>query len=384
MTRDLGLYIHWPFCISKCPYCDFNSHVRASIDEDAWEKALLIEMDHMAKLTKGRTLSTVFFGGGTPSLMRPKTVAALLDRLSAHWHLTPDLEITLEANPGTVDKERFQEFKDAGVTRLSMGIQSLHDDALAFLGRKHSAEEALAALKLAGTLFERFSFDLIYARPEQSLSAWREELSRALTLAGGHLSLYQLTMEKGTSFYTRHQRGEFTLPDEDLGAALYEATEELTGKAGYASYEVSNYARPGHACRHNLIYWRSHDFMGIGPGAHGRVTAPEGRLEMRVTKAPETWLARVHTHGHGLDEEVLLSPDQSFEEALLMGLRLLEGVSLETLKDTSRESFEALLKSPKLETLIAEGLLLPPTQTHLMATPEGRIKLNGLLAYLID
>ena len=383
MTRDLGLYIHWPFCISKCPYCDFNSHVRASIDEDAWEKALLQEMAHMADRTQGRTLSSVFFGGGTPSLMRPQTVGRILDRLASHWDLAPDLEISLEANPGTVDKERFVGFKKAGIARLSMGIQSLDNAALAFLGRKHSAEEALGALSLARDLFERYSFDLIYALPGQSLDAWRAQLTQALTLAGGHLSLYQLTLEKGTAFYTQHQRGAFVMPDEDLAASLYDLTQDLTGAAGYESYEVSNYALPGHACRHNLIYWRSQDFVGIGPGAHGRLTTPQGRLETRCTKAPETWLGRVEEKGHGLEEEVLLTQEESFEEVLLMGLRLEEGVSLATLGEISPSDFEKLMSSKSLKILLEEGLLIQKGTTHLVTTPQGRLKLNALLSYLM-
>ncbi|MCE2951933.1 MAG: radical SAM family heme chaperone HemW [Alphaproteobacteria bacterium] len=386
MTPALGLYIHWPFCVSKCPYCDFNSHVRNRIDEDAWQKALLDELHFVGSQTKGRALSTVFFGGGTPSLMNPRTVDALLSALSTYWHVNSDLEITLEANPGSVDLARFKDYRKAGVTRLSVGVQSLHDDALRFLGRKHNREEALKALEVTKQVFDRFSFDLIYARPAQTLKDWEKELQEALPLAGGHLSLYQLTIEPGTAFYQQHARGDWQLPPEDVAADMYELTRALLADHGLYDYEISNYAAPGQECQHNLLYWRTHDYLGIGPGAHGRLTQDGTRFETRCLKAPETWLSQVNTHGNGQQECAPLSAQDVFEETLLMGLRLKEGVCLDTLRTYDERATKTLLSSKALQTLVSENLLVPLTSEdkHLKATSAGRQRLNALLSYILS
>lgn len=297
----LSLYIHWPFCKSKCPYCDFNSHVRERIDEAAWQRALLAELGYWGERTQGRKLASLFFGGGTPSLMPPALTAALIETAQKYW-TCDNPEITLEANPTSVEAQKLKDFHAAGVTRLSLGIQALNDADLKALGRQHSATEALAALDLAASIFPRFSFDLIYARPEQTVKAWEAELRRALGFGATHMSLYQLTIEPGTQFATLHQRGDLVTPDEETGAALYELTQSLMGKAGLPAYEISNHAKPGHECRHNLTYWRYCDYVGIGPGAHGRVTLDGVKQATRTHRAPEEWLERVTKHGHGLTE----------------------------------------------------------------------------------
>ncbi|HLO76499.1 MAG TPA: radical SAM family heme chaperone HemW, partial [Magnetospirillum sp.] len=293
-----GIYIHWPFCLSKCPYCDFNSHVAASIDQPRWRAALLAELEHFAQAKPGATVTSIFFGGGTPSLMEPATAGALIERVAALWPTAPGLEITMEANPSTVEAGRFRDFRAAGVGRLSLGVQALDDQSLKFLGRRHDAGEALAALGVAGRLFPRFSFDLIYARPGQSPAAWRAELARALSLAGDHLSMYQLTIEDGTAFAPAHARGDFELPSEDDQAAMFEITQELTAAAGLPAYEVSNHARPGGECRHNLTYWLGGDYVGVGPGAHGRLNGQA----LRQHRAPDIWLERVESHGHATQD----------------------------------------------------------------------------------
>ncbi len=286
-----AVYVHWPFCKAKCPYCDFNSHVRAAIDQAAWQRALLAELDHYADRTPGRTVSSVFFGGGTPSLMAPATAAALIERIGQRWVLAGDAEITLEANPTSVEAERFRDFRAAGVNRASLGVQALDPAALTFLGRGHSVGEAIAAIALARRQFPRFSFDLIYARPGQEPAQWDAELKQALSLAGDHLSLYQLTIEKGTAFHTAHARGDFAIPDDDRAGMLYELTQLRLNEAGLPSYEISNHARPGGESRHNLVYWRYGDYVGIGPGAHGRLTLGGAKVATRQLRLPETWLA---------------------------------------------------------------------------------------------
>src|SRR5690348_1703472 len=290
---ELALYVHWPFCKSKCPYCDFNSHVRASIDEARWRAALLKDLEHYATLTRDRSVTSIFFGGGTPSLMSAETVGAVLERAAALWRCGPDIEITLEANPTSVEAERFNAFRSAGVNRVSMGVQALDDGALKFLGRGHDVKEALAALEVARQAFGRFSFDLIYARPGQTVAAWERELDGAIALAGEHLSVYQLTIEAGTAFAPAHARGDFVLPDEETQAALYEITVARLEAAGLPAYEISNHARPGAECRHNLVYCRYQDYLGIGPGAHGRVSGSDGRMATQQRRSPEAWLAAV-------------------------------------------------------------------------------------------
>lgn len=384
-SGSFGLYIHWPFCLSKCPYCDFNSHVRESIDTKVWETALLRELCFVGGLTKGRKLTSVFFGGGTPSLMPPSLVEALLKSLSQYWALAPDLEITLEANPSTVEVSRLQAFKQAGVNRLSMGIQSLRDESLKFLGRKHSVKEALRALEVARNTFDRFSFDLIYARPNQTLKEWDIELSEALELAGDHMSLYQLTIEKGTAFYTVHKRGDWKIPQEDLAADLYLLTEEKMSAAGLPGYEISNYARPGYECEHNLVYWRYRDYAGIGPGAHGRLTLDGRAIATRTHRAPEVWLEKVlssESSGSGWVEEEKLPSKEAFYEAVLMGLRLKEGIPWQRLSQLDTHQTQKLKLGDKLETLKQEGLV-SVSQERLCVTESGFPKLNAILNYLL-
>ena len=368
----MALYVHWPFCVSKCPYCDFNSHVRARVDQDAWRTALLADLAHEAALTPGRTLTSIFFGGGTPSLMPPETVAALIDAAAGHWRAAPDLEITLEANPSSVEAARFADLAAAGVDRVSLGLQSLDPAALRFLGRAHDVDEGLAALATAQRAFRRVSFDLIYALPGQSAAAWDAELARALGFGTGHLSLYQLTVEPGTRFAALAAKGELAEADPDHGATLYELTQAMTAAAGLPAYEVSNHARPGQESRHNLTYWRYGSYAGIGPGAHGRRT---GHATQRHRK-PENWLAAVARNGHGTQEELPIPPDEQARETLLMGLRLAEGV------DLARPGLRDSLDDHAVAQLTREGLLTL-ADDRLRATPAGTLVLNSLLAEIV-
>jgi len=375
-----GLYIHWPFCLSKCPYCDFNSHVREKVEQRRWKEALLKELTHASYENPQGVLSSIFLGGGTPSLMDPDTVASLVETATSLFATTPDLEVTLEANPSTVEAKKFEAFRNAGVNRLSIGIQSLRDAALTFLGRRHSAQEALKALDIAATYFPRYSFDLIYARPHQTRAAWKAELKEALTYATGHLSLYQLTIEPQTAFATRLTRGETMTLEEDPAASLYELTEDMMNEAGLPSYEVSNYAAPSQECQHNLLYWNFENYIGIGPGAHGRVTREGVKYATSRHKAPETWLTAVEKEGHGLQIIESLSSEERLQELTLMGLRLTKGLSLKRLQEeTGLSPGEAY---PGLSLLEKEGLLIQ-TPTHLIPTREGRLKLNGLIAFLL-
>ncbi len=367
-----GLYVHWPFCQAKCPYCDFNSHVAARIDESRWKSAYLCEIRRIASETDGRVLNTVFFGGGTPSLMSPDLVASILEAVRAAWPMANDVEITLEANPTSVEAGRFRGFAEAGVNRLSMGVQALRDDDLRRLGRLHSAAEARAAFDIARAQFDRVSFDLIYARQDQSLQDWRAELSEALSMAVDHLSLYQLTIEDGTAFGDRFRRGRLRgLPDEDLGADMYELTQELCEAAGMPAYETSNHARPGSESRHNLIYWRSGDYAGIGPGAHGRLTFDDNRYATEALRAPGAWLEAVERRGSGELPRESVPAEEQLEEFALMGLRLREGVDLAPLQSDQR-----LINN--INGLLASGLL----ELHgerLRASPTGRPLLNAVL-----
>jgi oxygen-independent coproporphyrinogen-3 oxidase len=377
-----GLYVHWPFCKSKCPYCDFNSHVRASLDEARWRRALLAELDHYAAETQGRRLDSVFFGGGTPSLMHPETVAALIERARQHWAFAEDIEITLEANPTSVETRRFRDLAAAGVNRLSIGIQALDDAALKFLGRQHSVAEALAAFETARANFPRFSFDLIYARPGQTPEAWRAELAQALSLAGGHLSLYQLTIEPGTAFEGAVARGDFAPPDEATQAALYEITQELTREAGLPAYEISNHARAGEESRHNLVYWRYGDYVGVGPGAHGRLTLDGQKWATRQHRAPEAWLDLVERQGHATRRRDAVEAKARLEEMTMMGLRLKEGIARARFREELGREPEALFDEARLERLIEGGFLLLD-ETRLAATAEGRQRLDALLPALL-
>ena len=331
MTDDeqeaFGVYIHWPFCLSKCPYCDFNSHVRhEAIDEARFQRAFTTEIAATAARVPGRTVSTIFFGGGTPSLMQPASVASVLDAITRHWTVAADAEVTLEANPTSVESTRFRGYRAAGVNRVSLGVQALEDRALAELGRRHSAREALDAVGVARAVFDRTSFDLIYARPQQTPNEWASELKRALAEAGEHLSLYQLTVEQDTPFAALHAAGKLKTPDEDTARALYDTTQEICAARGLPAYEISNHARPGGECRHNLIYWRAHEYAGIGPGAHGRLDIAGARHAIATEKRPEAWLMRVDTRGHGVVTDDVLTREEISDEFLLMGLRLAEGI----------------------------------------------------------
>jgi putative oxygen-independent coproporphyrinogen III oxidase len=381
-SAPLAIYIHWPFCRLKCPYCDFNSHVRDGIDGTRWTRALLADLDHQAALVPGRVVGSVFFGGGTPSLMPPETVAALLDRVQRHWVVRTDAEITLEANPNSAEAARFRAFAAAGVNRLSLGVQALDPAALRFLGRAHDCAEAIAAIEHAHNNFARFSFDLIYARPGQSVTAWRRELGEALGLAGDHLSLYQLTIEPGTVFAALARRGDLVPPDEDTAAALFETTQDRLAAAGLPAYEISNHARPGAECRHNLVYWRYQDYVGIGPGAHGRLTRAGVKYATRQRRAPEAWLAAVETTGTGLEEVATINRDTAIEEMLMMGLRLSEGVARPRLEQAAGQSVETLFAGT-LPPLIDEGGFLTLDRDRLAATPAGRQRLNAVLAALL-
>jgi putative oxygen-independent coproporphyrinogen III oxidase len=371
----LALYIHWPFCVSKCPYCDFNSHVRQGIDEDAWVKALLADLAYEADKLPRRTITSIFFGGGTPSLMPPWLVERLIDAASNHWSLAPDCEITLEANPSSVEAANFADLAKAGVNRVSIGLQSLRDEALHFLGRAHSVTEALGAIGIAQRQFARVNVDLIYARPDHRADAWEVELNEALALGTGHLSLYQLTIEPGTRFETLVRDGTLTPLDPDEGADLFELTQEMASAAGLPAYEVSNHARAGEESRHNLAYWRYQDYAGIGPGAHGR----RGGLATMRHKKPENFLSAVTRNGHGAQEEVPLTPAEQAREALVMGLRLAEGVDLGRVRGIAGGEVVDLGKMDRLER---QGLLRLE-QDHVTVTPAGMLLLDSVLTDIV-
>lgn len=386
--ESLALYIHWPFCAAKCPYCDFNSHVRDRVDHAAFAAALRAELAREAARANAggvrRPLASIFFGGGTPSLMRPETVAALIEDARRLFDPLPDLEVTLEANPTSVERDRLRAFREAGVNRASLGVQALDFAALSFLGRKHDVQDAIKALEFARETFTRLSFDLIYARPGQAESAWREELRRALALAADHLSLYQLTVEPGTQFATLHARGAFALPEGEDAARLYAATAEEAARFGLRPYEVSNYAKPGAESRHNLAYWRYGDYVGIGAGAHQRLTMPDGTLlAARRHRAPEEWLARVQRDGHAVTEEEALAPRDRAREALLMGLRLAEGVDPARIEARSTLSFAEAVDLGMLDTLREEGLL-DWRDGRLVATTDGLLRLDAMLPLLVN
>ena len=362
--QPLALYVHWPFCVLKCPYCDFNSHVRAGVDQARWRSALLADLAHEAAALPGRRLASVFFGGGTPSLMPPETVSAILSAAEAAWGFTPDAEITLEANPSSVEAARFADLAAAGVNRVSLGLQALDDASLRFFGRAHDVNEGLAALDVAQGVFARVSFDLIYARPDQSLEAWQAELARALAFGTEHLSLYQLTIEPGTRFATLAARGELTIPDADMAAELFETTQAMTAAAGLLRYEVSNHARPGAESRHNLTYWRYGDYAGIGPGAHGR----RGGLATTRHRKPENWLAAVDRNRHGIQSEDPLDPAERAAEALVMGLRMREGITI----DPAHVDLDAV------DRLVGHGLLTREG-LHIATTEAGILLLDSIL-----
>ncbi len=379
---SVGLYIHWPFCVSKCPYCDFNSHVREKIEEDAWEKALLEELSYWGERFPKYPVHSLFFGGGTPSLMHPRTVEKLIKKAEELFTFLPGMEITCEANPNSVEVNKFQSLYQSGVNRVSIGVQSLRPEGLAFLGRGHSIDEAYKAIEVAAQVFPRYSFDLIYARPSQTLQEWEKELEEALILGSKHLSLYQLTIEEGTAFYQRHRRGDFILPDEQQSTELFTFTHQRMAQAGLPAYEVSNFAAQGHESRHNIGYWQYAPYFGIGPGAHGRIVTQQGRNTTKTFRAPETWLACVQKQGHAVEEEIVLTAQESFEEALMMGLRLKEGIKLETLEDISEGNTQNLLKSKQIASLKEEGLITV-SASHIHPTFSGMLLLNQVVSYLI-
>ena len=381
-TMPLGVYVHWPFCKSKCPYCDFNSHVRNGVEQTRWRKALLTELEHAAREAPDRRVETMFFGGGTPSLMEPETVAALIARTRELWDAAPDMEISLEANPTSVEADRFAALAEAGVNRVSLGVQALDAASLAFLGREHSVDEALGALDVARRHFPRHSFDLIYARPGQTPDAWADELERALALAGEHLSLYQLTIERGTRFFTEHARGGFVLPGEDEAAVMFEHTQARLASAGLPAYEISNHARPGAACRHNLIYWRYQDYVGIGPGAHGRFAFGTAKKATRRTSGPEGWLEAVERDGHGTAETSLIEGRDLVDEALMMGLRLADGIDRAVFASITGVDPVDALGAARLAPLVEAGFL-DIDAGRFGATPGGRQRLNALLERLV-
>ncbi len=374
-----GLYLHWPFCQSKCPYCDFNSHVSAQIDQRRWQAAYLSEIERLGAETQGRILNTVFFGGGTPSLMEPELVAAILDKIRATWPRSNDWEVTLEANPTSVEAGRFRGYRDAGVTRLSMGIQSLNNDDLRQLGRLHTAEEARQAFDIARACFDRVSFDLIYARQHQTLVQWKAELTEALAMSLDHLSLYQLTIEDGTAFGARHDAGKLRgLPEDDLAADMYALTQDLCAAAGMPAYEVSNHAAEGSESRHNLIYWRYGDYGGIGPGAHGRLTLGGQRYATDTPKSPLGWLRKVETTGIGEETRTPVPPQDAAAEYLMMSLRLREGTDLARYKAMAGETpcVETIAEMEEMDFLRREG-------SRLIATERGRMVLNALIRELL-
>jgi len=374
-----GVYVHWPFCLSKCPYCDFNSHVRhTGVDEERYVRAFAAEIATTAERTGARTVSSIFMGGGTPSLMKPETVGAILDTIGKHWTVAPDVEVTLEANPTSVEATRFRGYRAAGVNRVSLGVQALDDASLKGLGRLHSAQEALDAVKIARTAFERYSFDLIYARPGQTPEAWRAELLRAIDEAAEHLSLYQLTIEQDTPFFALHAAGKLVTPDDEAARVLYDVTQEVAAARGLPAYEISNHARAGAECRHNLVYWRYHEYAGVGPGAHGRLLVGGERYATSTEKRPESWLMRVEASGHGLVEDETLTRAEQADEFLLMGLRLAEGIDPQRYTALSGHSLDAA----RIASLRSEGFVESTGDGRLRVTPAGFPVLDAVVADL--
>lgn len=381
-ANALAVYVHWPFCKFKCPYCDFNSHVRERVSHDDWRDAYVRELRYYRELTGPRQIQSVFFGGGTPSLMEPATAALVIDTIADLWGLPQGTEVTLEANPTSVEADKLRGFKLAGVNRVSMGVQALNDADLKTLGRQHSAAEALAAVKTASEIFDRYSFDLIYARPHQTVEAWRDELAAALPYTRGHMSLYQLTIEEGTQYYTLFKRGDLTIPDEETAARMYELTHEMMQDAGMPAYEVSNHARFGDESRHNMVYWRYGDYAGIGPGAHGRLTLDGIKQATRAHRAPEVWLERVRASGHGAHDFEAVDFAERGREALMMGLRLAEGVPITRIEAETGQPFSAFINLRQVKILEDEGLLTF-SDGVLAATAQGRQKLNAVLSFLL-
>ncbi|WP_315770630.1 MULTISPECIES: radical SAM family heme chaperone HemW [unclassified Bradyrhizobium] len=378
-SEAFGVYVHWPFCLSKCPYCDFNSHVRhAAIDQDRFARAFAQEIATTAARIGPRTVTSIFLGGGTPSLMQPQTVGAILDAIGRHWHVAGDVEVSLEANPTSVEATRFAGYRAAGVNRVSLGVQAMDDASLKMLGRLHTAEEAMKAVAIARNAFERYSFDLIYARPDQTPAMWTEELTRAIGEAAEHLSLYQLTIEEGTPFFGLHAAGKLKTPDEGLARTLYDVTQEICGRHGLPAYEISNHARPGAECRHNLIYWRGHEYAGIGPGAHGRLDIGGIRHATATDKRPEAWLMRVESNGHGVMTDDELNREERADEFLLMGLRLAEGIDPRRYAAISGRA----LDPRRIALLREEGAIAVDPDGRLRVTQDGFPVLDAVVADL--
>jgi len=371
--QEFGVYLHWPFCLSKCPYCDFNSHVRhVAVDQSRYVRAFESEIAATAARVPGRTVSTVFFGGGTPSLMEPATVGAILDAVARHWTVSPDVEVTLEANPTSVEATRFRGFRAAGVNRVSLGVQALDDVALKELGRLHTAREALEAVAVARSIFKRYSFDLIYARPRQTVRQWSVELKQAIGEAAEHLSLYQLTIEPETPFFNLHKAGKLATPNDDVARDLYDVTQEICAAAGLPAYEISNHARPGAECRHNLVYWRGHEYAGIGPGAHGRLNIRAHRHAIETEKRPEAWLMRVESLGHGVTVDDRLTATEEADEYLMMGLRTSEGISPQYFENLAGRPLDPL----RISNLHSEGAV--------ETTAAGRLRVTQAAFPLLD
>jgi putative oxygen-independent coproporphyrinogen III oxidase len=382
-NKTFGVYVHWPFCLSKCPYCDFNSHVRASIDIERWEKALLADLLSFHEKTFHQTVTSIFFGGGTPSLMPPHMVENLIKKVMDLWPVSSDLEISLEANPTSVEEKKFSALATAGVNRVSLGVQSLKENGLKFLGRTHSVSEAKKAIETARLNFKRYSLDFIYTRPAQTLKEWEEELQEALSLANGHLSLYQLTIEEGTPFFLSFHRGDFQLPSNDQSALFYEHTHAITQAHGYLPYEISNYAFPQQECRHNMTYWQYEDYIGVGPGAHSRLTFEGEKYAIRRHRSPEKWVEDVFLKNDGTHEVHVIPWKVKSEELLMMGLRLTQGISQEDFIEQLGCSFTEALNADKLQKLIKENLL-EISESRLKATKDGRQRLDGILRYLFE
>ena len=377
-AEAFGIYVHWPFCKAKCPYCDFNSHVRhVEVDTMAFARGLVSELQWFSQITRGRVVSSIFFGGGTPSLMPPAAVAAVLDEIAKLWRVSETVEITLEANPTSVEAENFRGYRLAGVNRVSVGVQALNEEDLKALGRQHTPDEALKAFRLALKVFPRVSFDLIYARPRQTLNAWREELTRALGEQEGHMSLYQLTIEPGTAYFDLHAKGSLIVPDEDSATDLFEITQELTERNGLPAYEVSNHASEGQESRHNLLYWRYGEYAGVGPGAHARIAEGENRRAIVMEKYPETWRSKVNDRGNGIAEDALVEPRDQASEYLIMGLRIVEGIDLERYERLNGRAMDV----SKIAGLKSLGLI-KREGSRLMATRQGRRLLNSLITEL--
>lgn len=381
IDRDpgFGVYVHWPFCAAKCPYCDFNSHVRhQGVDQERYTRAFLAELEDRRQRSGPRIVTSIFIGGGTPSLMKPETVGAILDAIAANWTVPAGIEVTLEANPSSVEADRFRGYRAAGVNRVSLGVQALNDRDLRFLGRLHNVEEALRAIALAREIFPRLSFDLIYARPGQTPEAWAQELEMAIGYAVDHLSLYQLTIEEGTRFHDLHAAGKFVIPDPDAAADLYDLTQKVTAAHGLPAYEISNHARPGCESRHNLTYWRYGEYVGVGPGAHGRFVEDGRRVVAFTEKFPEAWLKLVESKGHGLAGGEILTRSEEADEFLMMGLRLVEGIDLTRYEALSGH----MLSTRRVSILREEGLIAPVGNSGLRATPAGMVVLDALVADL--